>query len=145
MEIQLKQIGKKDEPYVWRVFESTMRNHIEQVWGWDRKWQESNFKSQLGKCQTYLVLSENKYIGYIQIETKLENTFINMIALESGYRSRGIGPLVLEEIEKLRINKSLKLKCLKCNERAFKFYLRNNFKVLDKDEVFYDMQRKKNA
>ena len=54
MNIGLQPVSRKDESYTWRVFEAAMRDHIDEVWGWDAKWQEKNFKAQMEKCQTFL-------------------------------------------------------------------------------------------
>ena len=139
MKIELTPINGKDESYIWNVYEEAMRAHIEKVWGWNGEWQRKNFKTQIEKCSTFLILYSGKRIGYIQLAQEKEYTFITMIALDPDYRSRNIGPIVIKEIEKQRQGIPIKLLCLKVNDSAYRFYLRNGFKVKNQDDIFYTL------
>lgn len=140
MVIELKPTAQHDEIYIWQIFQQAMRDLIEKVWGWDEQWQIRNFKEQWQKSDTSLILYHDRRVGYVQTEPGSEYTFINMLVLEAGYRSRGLGPKIIGAVERKAHGLPIKLKCLIANEAAYRFYLRNGFQLTEQDDVFYTLQ-----
>lgn len=141
MAVVLKRVTEKDQSYIWSLFESAMRHHIEKVWGWDEKWQRDNFEHQMQKCLTFMILYSGNTVGYVQIENEDVCTYIAMIVLDKKHRSQNIGPKVIEKISQLRPGFPIKLKCLIVNDAAYRFYRKNGFRLVGQDGVFSTLMR----
>ncbi len=135
--ISLQSIGKEDTPYMWKVYTDSMKPHIEQIWGWDEKWQKSDFSQSLIKYDTSIITCEGAPVGYVQFKLNNEDVYINMLILEAEYQNKGIGADLLSIIHAKHTNKRMVLKCFKINHKAYQFYLKNNFELFDEDENFY--------
>ncbi len=155
-QFSLKPICKKDLPYLWKTYITALKQHIETIWGWDEKWQKSDFLKSLSDYQTSIVVCEGVAIGYvqfkliqfkaiqfepIQFKSNSEDLYINMIILEAGYQSKGIGAKLLASIQTEQARNTINLKCFKVNTAAYRFYLRNGFEVISEDEYSYLLSR----
>ncbi|MCF6318779.1 MAG: GNAT family N-acetyltransferase [Proteobacteria bacterium] len=140
-QVSLKPICKKDLPYLWKTYITALQQHIETIWGWDEKWQKSDFLKSLADYQTSILVCEGISIGYIQFKLNNEDLYINMIILQAGHQNKGIGAKLLASIQTEQARNTIKLKCFKVNKAAYRFYLRNGFEVISEDEYSYLLSR----
>lgn len=143
MNIKFQPYKASAKNYIWQTYVCSMKHHIENIWSWDEGWQQKDFKKNLKKYHILLIHYKDKPIGYVQFTNNSENTYINMLILESEYQSKGIGVKVLESIQKSNNNLPLELKCFKANQAAYQFYINNEFKVLTSDDCFISLRRKR--
>lgn len=137
--VSLKSIilsSKVNIPYLWKVYTVSMKPHIEQIWGWDDKWQKSDFSKNLMKYDTLIIRIEENPVGYVQYKSNNEGIYINMLILEADYQNKGIGPKLLSILHS-KYQQTIVLKCFKINHKAYQFYLNNGFRLFDEDENFY--------
>lgn len=135
--MQLRSIEAKDKEYLWNIYVRSMQAHIENIWGWELAWQKQDFAKNLIKYSTCLITLNNKTIGYIQYTIDNKQAYINMLILDPSQQSQGIGVEVLKYLVNKNQLTNLSLRCFKVNKRAFKFYQKQGFVVIDEDENFY--------
>ena len=112
--------------------------------------EEDYFKSRLifveeafKEAEIYVVEYEGKLVGFVGL---CEN-FIEGIFIDSSYRSKGLGKLLLDYVKKLY--GEIGLAVFEKNQGAYNFYLRNGFKLVERnmvdevDEIEYVMGWKK--
>jgi len=141
MDIIFVQFEHSHKDYVWQAYVNSMKFHIQRIWGWDEVWQKDNFLKSLDTYLTFILEVDSKKIGYVQFRHDEEITYLSMIVLENEFQSKGYGSLIIDKIHTLKPELPLKLRCFKVNERAYKFYLNNNFNLIDSDSEFHTFQR----
>ncbi len=139
--MQFRLIDAKDKEYLWNTYIQSMRPHIEKMWGWEIDWQKADFEKNLAKYTTALITRRGETIGYIQYNIAKRHVYINMLILEPAQQSQGVGGMVLNHLFKEYKLDTLSLRCFKVNTRAFDFYLRQGFAVIEEDDNFYLLKR----
>ena len=141
MIIELKNFDLADKPYMWKTYVAAMKQHIEEMWGWDEVWQENNFNNELAQSNTQIIFAGGDRVGYLQTEQESCGIFIRMIILEPKHQSKGIGEKILDMLQPSLVGQLLKLNCFEVNKEAFRFYQKNGFTVTSTDKKFIRMQR----
>ena len=141
MEINLVEFRSADKEYVWLRYVDSMQSYIQKIWGWDKAWQESNFLKSLDTYQTFVLEFDTKRIGYVQYLHNSDFSYLSMIVLDKEFQSKGYGAFILDKIQSLKPELPLKLRCFKVNQKAYQFYLKNNFKLISSDNEFHTLQR----
>lgn len=118
-----------------------MKGYIEDIWGWDQEWQESDFKKHFNPDDITVIRDENRAIGYAQIEDQDNQLYIRMLLLHPDYQRKGIGSHLLKSvIEKARTqSKAVALQVFKTNEQAKKFYEQHGFLAQGEEANSYTM------
>lgn len=135
--LKLIEYNEKDTNYLWQTYKKAMQAHIEKIWGWDVSWQKADFAKSLNQYTTCLISHEQQSIGYVQYKVDSKHAYINRLILEAEYQSKGLGSQFFDLLVSQHDLISLKLRCFKVNTRAYQFYLRKGFEVIDEDENFY--------
>ena len=143
-----------DETFLETVYAETRRGELV-VLNWSREQENDFFKMQFRlqnqsyKMQfpnaDYSVVELNKIpIGCLIVERAGKIRLVN-IALLPEFRSRGIGELLLKQLqaEAQTADKPLTLNVLKTNDRAVNLYKRCGFAVTGSDEFYLAMQWQK--
>ncbi len=141
MKIELKNFELADKSYMWKTYVEAMKQHIEEMWGWDEAWQENNFNNELTQSNTQIIFAGGERVGYLQTEPESCGIFIRMIILEPKCQSKGVGAKILNMLQPSSAGQLLKLNCFEVNKEAFRFYQKNGFTVTKTDEKFISMQR----
>lgn len=141
MDIEIVLAKNEDKEYVWPLFLNAMKGYVTKIWGWDDDWQIREFESRFTTLNTSLLFLNQQRIGYIQYALNESDTYLNMVVLEPGFRSRGIGKHLLTKLEAFQKEKPLLLRCFKINISAYDFYLKNGFRVVEEAEIFYLLGR----
>jgi len=137
MNLELNKCSLDDKNEIWALFLESMKPHIEKIWGWDVEWQLNEFNGRYFELNTSFVLLDGKRIGYVQYTLLDDETYVDMLILYPENRSLGYGVPILTLLDSLQKENSLKLRCFKVNESAYRFYLDNGFELVDDEENFY--------
>lgn len=92
---------------------------------WERNY--DYVKSILPNAEIYVYTNQNETVGFIG----LNGSYIEGIFVKSGSRHKGIGTALLNTA-KLK-NRELMLNVYKKNTKAFNFYQKNGFKILEEN------------
>ena len=132
--LRMRRGSGDDNDWLFELFRRTMREYIEQAWGWDEMFQREAFLTHLpGKSFQILELDKRPVGGY-QIKNKEQHLWLEMILVDPEYQRQGHGSFMLELIRQRAEEAGLpvKLACLRCNP-ACRFYLRRGFSTYDED------------
>ncbi len=141
MDIDFLKVSAKDKYSLWEAYREAMLQHIEQIWGWDEIWQKNDFNEKFQEYGTFFIVSESSNFGFIQMSVDESKIYINMIILNSKSRSKGIGGKVLTELNVRHPKKPIELRCFKVNKKAYEFYIKEGFTVIDDQSESYLMRR----
>lgn len=142
-QLVLKPATDKDKAFFWQLYCTSMRSHIEQIWGWDEQWQDTDFRVRWLNCDNLLVYYDSDPIGYFQTQSLDDEYYIMMLIIQPEYRSKGIGQQLLQHIKNVSKFKSLGLRVFKTNVDACRFYQREGFIEVAEEEHFYYLRQKK--
>ena len=138
-----------------REFKQTDIDNVMEIWITEnirahdfipKEYWEKNFeyvKKILPDAEIYVYVENEKIVGFIG----LNDNYIGGIFIDSKYQYKGIGTALLNKAKKLK--DELTLSAYKKNTKAIQFYLKNEFKIVEKiidkenDEVEYIMLWKK--
>lgn len=120
-----------DEAVIFDLYCHVMKEYITEIWGWDQKWQENDFKNHFVPENITVIRKEDKAVGYSQIEDLGNQLYIRMLLLLPNYQRRGIGSRLLNAaIAKAKAqSKGIALQVFKVNEEARRFYENHGFQV----------------
>lgn len=142
MNISTRAALADEKPAIWRLYESEMRHHIEDILGWDAAWQTADFDKAFATSSTYIVEVDGKFAGYVQLDLGAVENYLRMIILLPGCRSSGIGARLLAEMVRVsRHNgRNLCLRVFRTNVAAKRFYEREGWLVAADDGDFFLMK-----
>ena len=87
-------------------------------------------------------LLDNQIKGYILFSKNKEKSiiYIELIAIKSGYRNKGIGTKLISELENLAINEKIHYIDVGTqinNKKAQNFYINNKFKIKSNNSIYH--------
>lgn len=141
--MQIKKLENKDI----RFFENILKEYIKQLM---KPYTKKEINREVNRIYTNMcvftedktamiigALDENNLIGFIWGYRKKENNdiiHINYFFINENYRNKGIGRLLLKELEKNIENfKEIELLVNKNNLGALRFYKRNGFEIKEEE------------
>lgn len=130
------------EAVIFDLYTRVMKEYIIEIWDWDQKWQENDFRKHFNPENIIVAMEENKAIGYSQVEDQGNQLYIRMLLILTKYQRMGIGTRLLSTaIEKAKVqSKDITLQVFKINERAIKFYKHHEFQVQGETNSSYIMK-----
>lgn len=140
--IKLRTAKNDDLDFLYNLHKSTLREYIDQIWGWDEKWQRKYFSQRFELEELQIITLEGIDIGSISVIHKDQEIFLNRIEILPEYQNRGIGTCL---IKKIMINaqskgKSITLQVFKINKRARKLYEGLGFSICGETRTHYQMK-----
>ena len=142
MRIATRNAINEDKEIVWRLYEQSMKSHIEEIWGWDPVWQDTDFNKSYSNLATFIIETDSVFAGYFQLESFSEHVYLRMLIIEPELRSKKIGAKVLAEILEIahKSGKKVLLRVFKVNVNAKRFYIREGWVEIDEDDSSYLME-----
>ena len=118
-----------------------MRGFISEIWGWDERWQESDFSAHFDREGITLAHQKHELVGYSHFETPGARLFIRMIVVHPHHQRIGIGRKLLESVIAAgnEQSKGIELEVFKINKEAMKFYGGFGFTVEGENPTSYVM------
>ncbi len=139
-EITLRKATNEDFEFLYDLHRQTLREYVDQTWGWDEEWQAGYFRSRFDISDKRIVQQDGVDIGCLHIEDRGDQIFLSYIALAPEFQGKGIGTRLIEAvlIQGRAREVPVALKVLKANP-AWKLYERLGFTVTATSETHYWM------
>lgn len=139
---ELREVTQQDYNFIYHVKTTTLKPHIELVWGWDEAVQTKYLEESFG-LETQLIISyEDKEIGILELNEL--NQRIDVVELEilPEYQRKGIGTNILKDIiqEYKGKGKNVGIGCFKINADAKRLYERLGFILIKETPTHYVLE-----
>jgi len=133
----LRAARRDDEEFLFALHRSSMRDYVEETWGWDEDWQRRHFAATYTPAQHAIIVRLDpvpRDIGRISLTRHWHKIFLRDIELVAAERNRGIGTALIRTLLMLAKadGRAVELLVLKCNP-AQRLYARLGFTVVTDD------------
>jgi ribosomal-protein-alanine N-acetyltransferase len=126
--ITIRKALKHDLGEILRIHEESPRELGKE----DPKWFKALLESNSKRILFLIALIGDKALGYSLAYRSRGRGYIENIAIDESHRGQGIGSMLLEETEKILLNRGVReiYLCVKdWNKSALNFYLKHNYKI----------------
>lgn len=140
----LRDAEMKDLEFILKLRRMTLKPFIEQIWGWDEKYQTEEFQHNFAPERNQIIVFQGNDIGVLEL---LEDHHkMNIIELEilPEYQGKGIGSDILRNILAAGESKkkSVNVGCFKNNEYAMQLYCYLGFKYSSETPTHILLEKK---
>lgn len=142
MDFTLRSVSAADYAWLWALKRLTMRNYVEQTWGfWDEKVQEDFFRRGFDPAVVKIIVADGRAAGRLHVERHAGEFFLGDIEVHPDFQNRGLGTAVLRALqtEACDCGVPIRLQVLKVNP-ARHLYLRLGFSDFTKTTTHFHMK-----
>ncbi|MCD6573014.1 MAG: GNAT family N-acetyltransferase [Thermoplasmata archaeon] len=123
--------------------ESNLKKYYELRWEILRKpWNQprgSERDDMEDKAIHIMACDGNKIVGVARLHFNgIKEAQIRYMAVEEGYRRRGIGSMMLRRLEEMAKEKGAEYIILNARENAVNFYKKNGYSIIEKSYVLFN-------
>ena len=139
--IDFRQATEEDFDFLYAMHIATMKDYVDQTWGWDNAFQESLFRERYIPNQIQVITFDGKDIGMISLEERDEDVFLRAIEIISSHQGQGVGARIIQAIidDAASKKKPVSLSVLKVNP-AKKLYERLDFSTIEETDTHFIMK-----
>ncbi|MGI8555991.1 MAG: GNAT family N-acetyltransferase [Pyrinomonadaceae bacterium] len=140
--IKLRVATPEDYDFLYALHCTTMRDYIEETWGWDEVWQQNHFKQHFQPEANQIILLNGCEVGRIEMGCNENGVRIGNIQILPANQSKGVGSHVILNIvrQAQQQKQPVTLQVLKVNP-ARRLYERLGFVVEGEDDAHFKMKR----
>ncbi|QAA33041.1 GNAT family N-acetyltransferase [Clostridium manihotivorum] len=138
----LENCSELDKDFIYNVKKQSIYNYVENIWGWDEEYQVKDFESDFNIENFKVIVADDKYIGFIQLNEDISNVNITEIHIIPEYQGNGTGFDIINNIieQAIKDDKTISIGCFIDNIRAKQLYERIGFKVVSITDTHYEMK-----
>lgn len=120
-----------DFDFLYALHVATMKEYVDQTWGWNDAFQEMRFRETFDPEDTRIITLDGRDIGMIATQERDADLFLALIEIEPEHQRQGIGATLIKEIiaAGIRMKKPVFLHVLRANP-ARSLYERLGFSVV---------------
>ena len=136
-----RQATDDDADLLYAMHMATMKDYVDQTWGWDDAFQASVFRKNYVPAQIQIITLDDKDIGMISLEERYDDTFLRAIEIHPAHQGQGRATRIIHQIitDSVSKQKPVLLYVLKVNP-AEKLYERLGFSVIEETETHFIMK-----
>lgn len=130
-----------DIDFLYDLHVVTMREYVDQTWGWDDAVQETMFRKHYIPAEIQIITLNDKDIGMISLEERKEDVFLRVIEIHPAYQRQNLGTTIIQKIinDAIHKMKPIHLRVLRVNP-AKRLYERLGFSVIEETKTHYIMR-----
>ena len=139
--ISFRHATEDDVDFLYAMHVATMKEYVDQTWGWDDAFQESVFQKNYVPAEIRVVTFEGKNVGMISLEEREEDIFLRAIEILPSHQGQGIGARIVQQIitETASKQKPVLLYVLKVNPTKG-LYERLGFSAIEETDTHFIMK-----
>ena len=138
--IGFRSVVEKDIDFLYALHVATMKEYVDQTWGWDDAFQEAVFRKNYAPAEIQIITYDGRDMGMLSVEERDEDVFLCAIEVHPEYQRKGIATAIINSIihEGVQKTKPVRLRVLKVNP-AKQLYERLGFSVVEETPSHYIM------
>lgn len=142
MECHLRSASESDRPFLYDLHRTTMREVIEETWGWDEVWQRADFDKRFAECIVSIIEANGRAAGALWLQSTPDSLHIAELQVLPGLQGQGIGAATVRKVIEQAVTSGLPVTLLvvPANPRAKRLYERLGFEVIDIGNPFIHMR-----
>ena len=132
-----------DREFLSALHRATMRDVIEQTWGWDEAWQLAELDRRFDLYDVSVIEAGSRAVGGLWLEERPDSLYIHDLAIAPESQGGGVGTAVIERLieQGAGRGRAVALSVLDANPRARALYERLGFSVTAVEPPFVRMRR----
>ena len=138
----MRPASEQDREFLYALHCSTMRDVIEQTWGWDDASQRADFQKRFDMYTVSIIEAGYRSVGSLWLEQRPDSLYIHDLEIEPASQDRGIGTAVIGMVIEQGAGRGLPivLSVVPANPRAMSLYERLGFRVTQVEPPFIRMR-----
>lgn len=139
---ELRAVTHQDYNFIYHVKTTTLKPHIELVWGWDEAVQTKYLEESFGIETQLIITYEDQEIGILELNELQQRIEVVELEILPEYQRRGIGTHILQDIidEYTEKGKKVGIGCFKINTEAKRLYERLGFMLIKETATHYVLE-----
>jgi ribosomal protein S18 acetylase RimI-like enzyme len=93
----LRAAVEKDGDFIFRLRAATLKEVVEQIWGWDDAYQEVRFFEKFDPAQWQVIVVDGRDVGALQVWREEGEVVLANIQIAPGFQNRGLGSAVIRD------------------------------------------------
>jgi GNAT superfamily N-acetyltransferase len=94
----LRAATDRDGGFIFRLRAVTLKEYVEQIWGWDDAYQEARFFGKFDPTEWQIIVSDDQDVGALQVWREEAEVILGNIQIAPQYQHRGLGSVVIRDI-----------------------------------------------
>ncbi len=138
----LRPARTSDRDFLYALHEATMREYVDEVWGWDERMQVSYFDDRFRPGLWQVIQAGGQDVGVLVVEERVEEIYVARIEIVPEQQGRGIGAAVICSLmdDAATSERELTLDVFHVNDRARALYERLGFRIVARTETHASMR-----
>jgi GNAT superfamily N-acetyltransferase len=126
-----------DHQFLFELHRATMRDYVEQVWGWDEAEQEAFFLRRFEPDRWQILEVDGEDVGVLIVDEADDEILLSELQILPGWQGRGLGTSIVRSLMERAASagKPLILRVLHVNPRAKALYARLGFQPFEEIET----------
>lgn len=141
--LKLRQATADDSRFAYQTKKAAFQKYVEKVWGWDEKEQRQLHERRFASQDFQVIQVSGIDVGILALVRQPDCVKVSQMFILPEYQNRGIGAAcMMRIIEEASASKlPVRLRVLKTNNRAVKFYQRLGFRSIGESDTHVLMER----
>ena len=142
---KLRPATQSDYEFLYQLHRLTMKEYIEETWGWEESWQRDYFQAKWNPAKRQIIQVNSQDAGVLVIEKREQELYLGLIEVLPEFQGCGVGTAVIHDfIAAAQAQDCLAtLHVLKSNDKARRLYERLGFVISVDEEHKFKMRLNK--
>ena len=139
--IDFRYATNDDIDFLYAMHIATMKDYVDQTWGWDDAFQETVFRKNYVPAEIQIITFDGRDIGMISLEERNDDVFLRSIEIHPTHQQQGLGTPIIQQVINNAVSKQkpVHLQVLKVNP-AISLYGRLGFSVIEETDTHFIMK-----
>src|SRR5262245_26157653 len=96
--IRVRAARTADYEFLWWLHQATMKQYVDETWGWDQEFQATHFGQAFAtdRMELRIIQDDAERIGYMRVVEEPTRLFLAAIEIAPSHQRRGIGTHLIE-------------------------------------------------
>ncbi len=139
---KLRPATHADYDLLYQLHRATMKEYIQQTWGWEESWQREYFQEKWEPSKRQIIQVNGQDAGVLVIEIRGEAYYLGLIEISPKFQGQGVGTAVIQDFIAAAKAKNLPatLHVFKTNTPASQLYEQLGFTIIAEEKYKYKMK-----